>query len=151
LARLVDLSHAEEVAMKFGVTILVVVVLAGCSRDSGPSVPTAPAPPAVAGPSPPTDRSALLWVMVVGEGGGCIEEATIQRISPSGVEEPVRQDTPCGVWDYGGGLLLQDLADGVELTLRGAAPGYLSREGKFLPTPRHMPYRAVFIELQKAQ
>ena len=137
--------------MKFGVTILVVVALVGCSRDSGPSMPTAPAPPAVAGPAPPTDRSALLWVMVVGEGGGCLEGATIQRISASGVDEAVQQDTPCGVWDDGGGLLLQDLAVGVELTLRGAAPGYLSREGTFLPTPRHMPYRAVFIELRKTQ
>ena len=61
------------------------------------------------------------------------------------------QRTPCGAWDYDGGLLLTDLAPGVELTLRGAATGYIGSEMKFLPSSMPGPYQAVFITLSKAQ
>jgi hypothetical protein len=135
--------------MKFGVTILVIVALAGCSRESAPRIPTAPAPSA-RGPSPaPPTGSAQLWVMVIGEGGGCIEGATIQIVRGQGAGEPMPQKTPCGVWDYDGGLLLTDLSPDVELTLRGAAPDYAPREMTFRAMQGS--YRAVFIELSKAQ
>src|SRR6188472_92712 len=106
--------------MKLGVTILLIVVLAGCSSESVPRIPTAPAPPvAPAPPTPPTPTtsSALLWVMVINEGGACIDGATIQILGAQGAGEPIPQRTPCGVWDYDGGLLLTDLTPGVELTL----------------------------------
>jgi hypothetical protein len=70
-------------AMKFGVAILViVVVLAGCSREGVPPIPAptspvAPAPPAPPAPPPPTAGSALLWMMVLADSGACIEGGTI--------------------------------------------------------------------------
>jgi hypothetical protein len=139
----------EEVAMKFSIAILVIVALAGCSRES---VPTAPASPvaAPAPPAPPTG-SALLWVMVISETGVCIEGATIQILRAEGAGEPIPQRTPCGAWDYDGGLLLTDLTQGVELTLRGAASGYAPREMSFRPFPMPGSYKAVFITLSKAQ
>ena len=139
--------------MKFGVIILTIVVaLAGCSRESVPSIPTAPAPPGAApGPPAPPSGSALLWVMVISETGGCLEGATIQVVRAEGAGEPIPQKTPCGAWDDDGGLLLTDLTRGATLTLRGAAPGYAAREMSFLPFPTPGSYRAVFIELSKAQ
>lgn len=141
--------------MKFGAAILViVVVLAGCSSEGVPRIPTtptspvAPAPPA---PPTPTTGSALLWVMVIGESGVCIDGATIQIVGAQGAGEAIAQRTPCGVWDDDGGLLLTDLTPGVELTLRGAATGYTRREMSFLPFPTPGSYQAVFITLSKAQ
>ena len=137
--------------MKFGVAILV-VALAGCSSESVPRIPTAPASLATvpAPPAPPTG-SALLWVMVIGDSGGCIDGATIQIVRAEGAGEPIPQKTPCGVWDDDGGLLLTDLTPGVELTLLGAASGYAPREMSFLPFQTPGSYQAVFITLSKAQ
>ena len=142
----------EEVAMKFGVAILVIVALAGCSRESVPRIPTAPASPVTppAPPAPPTG-SALLWVMVINNTGACIDGATIQVVRAEGAGDPMPQRTPCGAWDYDGGLLLTDLTPGVELTLRGAASGYARREMSFLPYPTPGSYQAGFITLSKAQ
>jgi hypothetical protein len=142
-------------AMKFGVAILVIVALAGCSREGVPGIPTAPASPSAdpappAPPAPPTG-SALLWVMVIGESGACIEGATIQIVRAEGAGEPIPQRTPCGAWDYDGGLVLTDLTPGVELKLRGAANGYARAEMSFLPFPIPGSYQAVFITLSKAQ
>ena len=137
--------------MKIGVAILVIVALAGCARESVSRIPTAPASPvaAPAPPAPPTG-SALLWVMVIGESGACIDGATVQIVRAEGAGEPIPQKTPCGVWDYDGGLLLKDLTPGVELRLRGAASGYARREMTFLPVPMPGSYQAVFIKLSKA-
>jgi hypothetical protein len=140
--------------MKFGVAILVIVALAGCSRESVPRIPTAPASP-IANPAPPAPPapptgSAQLWVMVIGESGACIDGATIQIVGAEGAGDPIPQRTPCDVWDDGGGLLLTDLTPGVELTLRGAASGYAQHEMSFLPFSPGS-YRAVFITLSKAQ
>ena len=138
--------------MKFGVIMLVIVAVAGCSRESVPGIPTAPAAPvaAPAPPAPPTG-SALLWVMVISETGSCIEGATIQIVRAEGAGEPIPQRTPCGAWDDDGGLLLTDLRPDVDLTLRGAASGYARREMSFRPFPMPGSYRAVFITLSKAQ
>jgi len=140
----------EELATKFGVTILVIVALAGCSRESVPGIPTAPAPPAPGPPAPPTG-SAVLWVMVITETGRCIEGATIQTVLAGGAGDPIPQKTPCSAWDSEGGLLLTALTPGVPLTLRGAAPGYAPREKSFLPDSTPQMISAVSIELSKAQ
>ena len=138
--------------MKFGVAILVIVALAGCSSESVSRIPTAPPSPVPAPPPPaPATDSALLWVMVINENGGCIDGATIQIVRAQGAGEPIPQRTPCGAWDYDGGLLLTDLAPGVELRLRGVAGGYAQREMSFLPFPMPGSYHAVFITLSKAQ
>jgi hypothetical protein len=87
--------------------------------------------------------------MVIGNSGACIEGGTIQILRGDGADEPIPQKTPCSAWDYDGGVLLTDLAPGVELTLRGAASGYAQRDMNFVPFPMPGPYRAVFIELSK--
>ena len=130
--------------MKFGVGILVIVGLAGCSSDGVPSLPTAPASVAT---TSPTTGSALLWVMVIEESGACVDGATIQIVGAQAAGEPVTQTTPCAMWDVDGGLLLRNLTPGVELTLRAAATGYRSRDMTFLPFPTPGPYYAVFITL----
>src|SRR5262245_58119683 len=138
--------------MKFGVAILVtVVVLAGCSNEGGrrfpriPTAPTSPDAPAPPAPPPPTTGSALLLVMVIGKSGACSDGATSQIVGAQGAGEAIPQKTPCGAWDYDGGLLLEDLTPGVKVTLRGAAPGYTPREMSFLPFPTPGSYQAVFI------
>jgi hypothetical protein len=140
--------------MKFGVAILVVVVvLAGCSSEGvppTPTVPTSPVAPAPPAPPQPTTGSALLWVMVLANSGACIEGATIQIVGAQGAGEAMPQKTPCDAWGYDGGLLLEDLTPGVKVTLRGVAPGYTPREESFLPFPVPGSYQAVSIELSKA-
>src|SRR5688500_10547505 len=84
--------------MKFGVTILVVVALAGCSRESLPSTPTAPASPLPSPGPAPTTGSALLWVMVIGDSGACIQGATIQIVRAGGADEPIPKKPPSGPW-----------------------------------------------------
>ena len=137
--------------MKFSIAILVIVVLAGCSNESVPRMPTAASPVAAPASPTPTTGSALLWVMVLDDSGGCIEGATIQIVRAEGAGEAIPQSTPCDAWGYDGGLLLKDLTPGVKLTLRGAASGYAPSEMSFLPFPMPGSYRAVFITLSKAQ
>ena len=83
--------------MKVGVPILVVVVLAGCSSEGMPRIPTAPAAPLA---STPTTGSALLWVMVIDKTGACIDGGTIQIVGTQGAGEPTQpgadHDHPVG-------------------------------------------------------
>ncbi len=144
--------------MKVGAAILA-IVLAGCSGEgrvpgspTAPTAPVAPAPPAPPAPPPSTTGSALLWVMVLpADSAICVERATIQIVGAQGAGEAVPQETPCDYWSYYGGVLLKNLTPGVEVTLRGAAPGYTPREMSFLPFPSSGRYEAVVIELSKAR
>ena len=78
--------------MKFGVAILVIVALAGCSSESVSRIPTAPPSPVPAPPPPaPSTDSALLWVMVIDASGLCIDGATIQIVGAGGAGEPIPQ------------------------------------------------------------
>jgi hypothetical protein len=134
--------------MKFGMAILVIVSLAGCSRESVPIIPSIPIP--IIPTAPAGAGSALLWVMVI-ENESCIEGATIQIVRAEGASEPMPQKTPCDVWDYDSsrGLLLRDLTADERVTLRGAAPGYAPREMSFQPFPMPGSFRISFIELSK--
>jgi hypothetical protein len=90
--------------------------------------------------------------MVIPAGDGvCIDGATIEIVGPHGTGKAIPQKTPCGVWDYDGGLLLENLTPGVEVTLRGAAAGYTPREKSFLPFPVPGSYQVVVIELSKTR
>lgn len=138
--------------MKLGVAILTIAAVAGCAQGL-PQAPTAPASPIAGAPNPPSppppspvSGSAVLWVMVIGNSGACIEGATIQVLRAEGAGQPIAQKTPCGVWDYDGGVVLANLTPGLEVKLRGAAEGLGSREMTFIP--RSGPYQAVFIELR---
>jgi hypothetical protein len=149
--------QGRRFAMKFGVILGLVVVLAGCSSERLPQPPTAPTPSVAPAPPPPppppptpTTGTALLWAMVIVASGPCIEGATIQIVGPQGAGKAIPQQTPCDAWADDGGVLLQNLPAGIEVTLRGAAPGYVAREMRFLPSSPDS-YQAVFITLEKAQ
>jgi hypothetical protein len=134
--------------MKFAVAILALLTLSGCSADTSNRLPTVPSPPPAI---PPTSSSGIIWVMVIEERGPgiCIPGATIQTVGQSGeVGERITQE-PCAVWDYAGGVELKGLTSGVEVKLRGSAPGYVTRDQSFLPNVGS--FSAVFIELSREQ
>ena len=60
--------------------------------------------------------------------GACIVGATVEIIGGVRQGEIQAQQTPCSVWDYGGGFDFSDLPISTQVTLRASAPGYASRE-----------------------
>jgi hypothetical protein len=72
--------------------------------------------------------------MAVDRTGGCIADATFEIVGGQGpIGDIIRQETPCSVWDYGGGIMLRNLATGVAMTLRSSAPGYSTVERRLFP------------------
>lgn len=72
--------------------------------------------------------------MAVDRSGLCIADATFEVISGQGSSgDIIRQETPCSVWDYGGGITLRNLTTGVAMTLRASAPGYNTVERSLFP------------------
>jgi hypothetical protein len=129
--------------MKFGLAVLV-VALTGCSgQNSWAPPPTAPAN------TPVISNIGLLWVMVVDEGGVCLDKGTIQVLGADGPGPALPQHTPCDAWDHGGGVTLEALPAGVEARLRGAAPGYTSRDVSFMPSSGGESYSVVLIKLPR--
>jgi uncharacterized protein (DUF39 family) len=59
----------------------------------------------------------------------------------------MKQETPCGVWDDGGGFVFKDLTPGMEITLRASATGWNTGEQTFVAGEQGG--RAVVIELKK--
>ncbi len=129
--------------MKFVLAALVVLLLAGCTGDGASSLPTAPAP--TVPPAATPDSSTEVWGIVIGEGGGCVDDATVEVVRGQGRGRRVKQETPCGYWDYGGGFTLTDLTPGVEMTLRASAPGYRPEQQSV--TPGELGGRSIVIEL----
>lgn len=120
--------------MKVAATILTILTLVGCSsEDPTKGVPTSPGP---AGRVPlPTPTTGFIWGFVIEKNGSgaCIVGATVEIIRGVRQGEIQAQETPCSVWDYGGGFDLKDLPLSTQLTLRASAPGYASKE--FTATP----------------
>ena len=72
--------------------------------------------------------------MAVERTGACIADATFEIVSGQGPSDDIiRQETPCSVWDYGGGIMLRNLTTGVAMTLRASAPGYNTVERSLFP------------------
>ena len=141
--------------MRFRIATVIVLFLTGCSSEHTPYIgPTAPAPEIPDGtPGPPasTTGTALLWVMVVGENGACLDGGAIQLLSADGAGELIPQETPCNAWGYGGGITLRELTPGVAVRLRGTARGYTSRDATFLPFRVPGSYQVVSIELTRTR
>lgn len=121
--------------MKFPVTALIALTLAGCS-PAVPSSPTAnPTTPTLDSPNPAdAATNGWIWAMAVERTGACVADAAFEIVSgqsPSG--DIIRQETPCSVWDYGGGIMLRNLTTGVAMTLRASAPGYNTVERSLFP------------------
>jgi hypothetical protein len=78
--------------------------------------------------------------------GGCIPDATVEVVRGQAVGQRTTQVTPCSVWDYGNGFGFTGLAQGVELTIRASAPGYVPAERTVVPQPN-----AIEIGLSRVQ
>jgi hypothetical protein len=113
--------------------IVLVLAAFACSQDSAWRLPVAPAPQVPVPPNQPSASLGTVWMLVLGESGVCVDSATATVLRGQGVGQSVRQVTPCGAWDYGGGILFRDLRPGVTMTLRVSAPGYVAQEVTVLP------------------
>jgi hypothetical protein len=113
----------------FVVIIVAAFTLVGCSSPTVPTPDPASATPTPTPPNPVPARNASIWAMAIDPSGGCIEGATFEVLSGQGpVGAVIIQETPCSVWDAGGGIWLKDLKPGVTITLRASAVGYTSVE-----------------------
>ena len=119
------------------IILFAAVTILGCSPDNAGRLPTSPGSLSGSTPSNPNlptpNLSGLVWMMAVGQSGGCVDDATLDVVGGQGVGRSSSQIVPCGVWDYEGGIILRDLAPGVELTVRVSAPGYATKEMSLLP------------------
>ena len=139
--------------MKFALLLVATLTLVGCSHDYPQPSPVAPSPPAAPSPTPVPPASpagsAVIWAMVLDEGGACIDSATIQVVRGQHAGVTVPQTTPCDAWAYDGGVLFKDLTPGVAMTLRATAPGWAPVEKTVVPSTG--PYAAVFLEPSRTQ
>ena len=114
--------------------IALVLAALACSQDGAFRLPLAPTPPIPQ--VPPIQPSASLgtvWILVLDESGVCVDSATATVVRGQGVGQSVRQVTPCGLWEYGGGIVFKDLTPGATMTLRLSAAGYTEQERTVLP------------------
>ena len=131
--------------------VATILSLAASACDSLPTTPTvqpsssAATPP----PAPPTSSLTFVWTMAVDEYGLCIVGATVQVMRGQGLGQNVTQRTPCGAWDYDGGVVFRDLSPGVEMTLRASASGYVAQEKIVVPSLG--PQQVVLIWLSRPQ
>ena len=130
-----------EVVMKFPMAALIALTLVGCSPAApsppspNPTTPTLDSPsPSPSPPGPPAATNGWIWAMAVDRTGRCIADATFEIVSGQGpMGDIIRQETPCSVWDYSGGIMLRNLTTGVAMTLRASAPGYHTVERSPFP------------------
>jgi hypothetical protein len=71
--------------------------------------------------------------MVIDDSGGCINGASVRVVGGQGLGRTAAQEQPCGMWDYGGGFMLEGLMPGVAMTLRVTAPGYAAKDTVVVP------------------
>jgi hypothetical protein len=117
-----------EVVMKFPMAALIALTLVGCSPATpsppspDPTTPTLDSPsPSPSPPGPPAATNGWIWAMAVDRTGRCIADATFEIMSGQGpIGDIIRQETPCSVWDYSGGIMLRNLTTGVAMTLRAS-------------------------------
>jgi hypothetical protein len=75
-------------------------------------------------------------VLGQGSGGTCLVDATIEVVRGQRTGQSITQ-TPCDLWDFGGGAWFRDLTPGVAMTLRASASGYAPQEQTVVPEDRH--------------
>ena len=105
------------------------------SLEMGASSPPAVIRASVAStPGPPAATNGWIWAMAVEHTGACITDAKFEIVSGQGPDgDIIRQETPCSVWDDGGGIMLRNLTTGALMTLRASAPGYNTVERSLFP------------------
>jgi hypothetical protein len=117
--------------MRLAPIILATSTLVGCSDGIAPSAaPTMPVAPT------PVEGTPSAWIVAMvteDDGSGlCIQGATVQVVAGQALGRSETQTLPCDVWDFGG-ITLDKLVPGVEMTLRASASGYLAQEKVVIP------------------
>lgn len=105
--------------------------ISGCG--SSPVSPNDSMTPIQLPPVEPATRNGSLYGMVVESSGACLEGAKVEVIAGQAIGNVALQETPCGIWDYGGGFWIKSLTLDVATTIRASAPGYSSRELATMP------------------
>jgi hypothetical protein len=100
-------------------------LLLGCSGDIVSPLPEQILPP-------PGSSPAFLWGMVVFDSGICIEGVTVAVISGQGAGQSQAQQTPCDAWSFGG-FWFDSLKEGIGMTLRISAPGFVTLDTVLTP------------------
>jgi hypothetical protein len=116
--------------------ILVAITVSACSGGTSAIGPTRlPSTTSTTSTTPtsPSNVRGFLWAMGVDKTGGCIVGAVAEVIDGQRKGETQIQETPCSVWDYGGGFYWRDLTLGQTMTIRVSAQGYISQEQTVLP------------------
>lgn len=110
--------------MRIALIMVSALTLSGCSLED--------VQPPTSVPDPETSP-ATLWGLVVDTSGVCIADATATVVGGQNLGQTRRQTTPCDAWAYSGGFVFEDLAPGVEMTIRVSAPGYGVEERTVTP------------------
>lgn len=148
--------------MRNGTLLFAALVLSSCSGGEtsrtpptgfvqvAPTAPPTPPPVAIPAPVDTIFPAAKGWlqVMVMGQGGACIDGAMIEIVSGPGTGFSGKQSAYCDVWDPWGGYYLYGLVEAEPIIIRASAPGYGSAESTFYPSadPNQSGY---FITLSK--
>ena len=109
-----------------GLVVLATLTACDGEKSSSPSMPISP--------TQPSRASISLYGFVTDFTGVCIEGAAVEVVRGQAQGQRTTQETPCGVWDVGGGFVFTDLTPGVEMTLRASAPGWSTVEETFVPS-----------------
>jgi hypothetical protein len=107
--------------VKLALVTFMTLILSGCQSTLAPA---------------PGDYGWVWGVVVDDETGDCIVGATVQVVRGQRLGESVTQTESCGdSWEYDFvGFAFEDLAPGVEMTLRASASGYTPHEKTVIPS-----------------
>ncbi len=131
--------------MRFPLIVFAALIVFGCSSTE--RTPTGPSSDPQPAPSPPQGSLTSFWGLVIPDASDyCVTNARIEVVGGQRTGETFTQVTPCDVWDMGGGgVYIENLTPGVEMTLRASAPGYITKD--FVITPIRPPFMATLLEL----
>jgi len=110
--------------MRYARTLLAALALLACSEAQAPALPLAPLP-AIA--------DHMFRGMAVDASGACIPGAKAVIVRGQGAGQSAAQTTPCALWEWEGGFVLQKLLPSVAVTIQLSAPGYTSQELTVVP------------------
>ena len=110
--------------MRYSAMLLLAATLSGCGVESpGPFV-TTPSTDA-----PPLHTRVFGFVL---DDSFCIDRASVSVVSGQGAGQTLAQDPYCDVWGEVG-FEFKGLTPGVAMTIRVAAPGYVTKDTTVVP------------------
>ena len=135
--------------MRFGLLVVLTVALTGCAPDRAtpisPSVPgpVVPVPPTSIDPPAPPPPLTRVYFTVLEAGTDfkagysneeCAQNVTIEIVAGPGLGRRVQQKNGCTIYDPDFGARFDNVALGVEFTVRASASGYVPTEKSVIPT-----------------